>query len=191
MIKCSRLQVVASSGRENLINLCRRGEVTYSWHPKTPSDSGSDIKQAFPIIYEGPVKWTYLMFSRRQSGRYISQPRGSGHVGGWLTDRRLQLEGRRTSCGLINHRPVHLLSPPERKTSINYPANETNPFGWWSVTSSRHGDGWRSRCHLVPVTKQYLSKTQSEGPVGGPDGLKRRPPAPRETPHVSCMSILM
>lgn len=52
--------------------------------------------------------------------------------------------------------------PQERKTSINYPANETNPFGWWSVTSSRHRDGWRSRCHLVPVTKQYLSWTRRE-----------------------------
>lgn len=25
-----------------------------------------------------------------------------------------------------------------------------------------NGDGWRSRRHLVPATKQYLSRTQSE-----------------------------
>lgn len=82
----------------------------------------------------------------------------------WLTDWPTADTLRRQTCTTRPHQSAaHTpIIPPERKTSINYPANETNPFSWWSVTSSRHRDEWRSRCHLYPVTKQYLSRTQRE-----------------------------
>lgn len=59
--------------------------------------------------------------------------------------------------------------PPERKTSINYQANETNPFGWWSVTSSPHGDGCRGCCHLVPVKKTLPVQDIERGLAVGMD----------------------